>query len=69
MWVNEDGVMVGKWKDKRDVFMIATNDAGGDVIRPICRHRQRINLPVLTCVGRYNAHMGDVDHLDQMRSY
>ena len=68
-WVNEDGVMVCKWKDKRDVFMIATNDAGGDVIRPTRRHRQMINLPVPTCVGRYNAHMGGVDHLDQMRSY
>ena len=50
-WVNEDGVMVCKWKDKRDVFKIATNDAGEDVTR---RHPQMINLPVPTCVGRYN---------------
>ena len=37
-WVNEDDIVVGRWKDKCHVFMIATNDAGGDVIRPTRRH-------------------------------
>ena len=54
-WVNDDGAMVCKWKDKQDVFMIVTNDAGEDVTRPTRRHPQMINLPVPTCVGRYNA--------------
>ena len=68
-WVNDDSVMLCKWHDKRDVFIIATNDAGEDSIRHVRRNRQQIDLTVPTCVKIYNKHMGGVDHLDQMRAY
>ena len=32
-WTNDDGVMLVKWRDRRDVYMIATNDEGLDVVR------------------------------------
>ena len=67
--VNDDSVMLCKWHGKRDVFIIATNDAGGDSTRQVRRNRQQIDLTVPTCVKIYNKHMGGVDHLDQMRSY
>ena len=35
-WVDEDGVMVCKWKDKRDVFMIPSNFAVVD--RPMLQN-------------------------------
>ena len=31
-WTNDDGVMLLKWRDKRDVFMVATNEAGLDEV-------------------------------------
>ena len=68
-WMGEDGVMLVKWHDKRDVFIVATNDAGEDFVRRTWRNRQLIDLTVPVCVGRYNLHMGGVDRLDQLRSY
>ena len=68
-WTNADGVMLCKWRDKRDICMIATNDSGDDTVRATRRHREIVNLPVPVCVGRYNRHMGGVDRLDQMRAY
>lgn len=65
-WTSYDGVMLMKWHDKRDVYMISTNDAGGDIVRQTRRNHQDVNLHVLTCVVRYNKSMGGVDHLDQM---
>ena len=68
-WTNETGVMLCKWHDKRDVHMISTNDAGGDHVIHVRRKRQEVDLSVPTCVRSYNASMGGVDHLDQLRSY
>lgn len=49
--------------------MIATNNAGDDVIVPTFRNRQQVALSVPTCVRDYNAQMGGVDRMDQFRSY
>ena len=68
-WTDESGVMVCKWKDKRDVYLIATNDAGGDVVKHVRRKHRDVDLTVPTCVLAYNKSMGGVDHLDQMRAY
>ena len=32
-WTNDDSVMLVKWRDRRDVYMIATDDDGLDVVR------------------------------------
>ena len=68
-WTNGDGVMLVKWHDKRDVHMIATNDAGEDFVRATRRKRQIEDVTVPVCVGTYNQHMGGVDRLHQLRSY
>ena len=68
-WRNEEGVMLVKWHDKRDVFVIATDDAGDDFVRETRRNRQMIDLSVPVCIHSYNQHMGGVDRLDQLRSY
>ena len=68
-WTNDTGVMLCKWHDKRDVHMISTNDAGGDHVIHVWRKRQEVDLSVPTCVRSYNASMGGVDRLDQLRSY
>ena len=68
-WVNDDGVLLCKWHDKRDVYMIATGDAGDDTVRPTRRDHEVVDMSVPRCVLRYNKSMGGVDHLDQMRSY
>ena len=38
--------MLCKWHDKRDVHIIATNDAGEDFVRQTRRNRQLIELSV-----------------------
>ena len=68
-WTNDTGVMLRKWPDKRDVHMISTNDAGGDHVIHVRRKRQEVDLSVPTSVRSYNALMGGVDRLDQLRSY
>ena len=69
-WTTDDNlVMLCKWHDKRDVYMIATNDSGEDIIKQTRRGNQLVDLSVPECVARYNKSMGGVDHLDQMRSY
>ena len=39
-WRNDEGVMLVKWHDKRNVFLIATNNAGDDFVRQTRRNRQ-----------------------------
>lgn len=68
-WTNDDGVMLLKWRDKRDVFMVATNDAGLDEVKRVRQRNVEVDLPVPTCVKRYNGLMGEVDRLDQLRAY
>ena len=68
-WMNDSGVMLCKWHDKRDVHMNSTNDAGGDHVIYVRRKRQDVDLSVPTCLRSYNASMGRVDRLDRLRSY
>ena len=58
-----------KWHAKRDVYIVSTADAGGEIVRQTRRNHQDVQLHVPTCVVSYNKWMGGVDHLDQMRSY
>ena len=58
-------MMLCKW---RDVFIVATNDAGDDFVRQTRRKGQVIDLSVSLCVAKYNEHMEGVDRLDQLRS-
>ena len=57
------------WHDKRDMYMVVTNDGGGDEVVQARRKRQEVQLTVPTCIRSYNRLMGGVDHMDQMRSY
>ena len=68
-WTNEAGVMILKWHDKRDICLLATNDAGGDHVMQVRRKRQHVDLSVPTFVRSYNKLMGGVDHMDQLRAY
>ena len=68
-WTNGNGVMLVKWHDKRDVCLIATDDNGKDAVKDVRRKGQLIELSVPHVVQRYNASMGGVDRLDQLRSY
>ena len=68
-WTNGDGVMLMKWRDRRDVFMVATNDEGLDVVQTVRRNDAEVQLSTPTCIKRYNGRMGGVDRLDQLRVY
>ena len=68
-WSSDNSVMLCKWRDKRDIFLISTNDAGGDNEVEVRRKRQLVTLATPTCVQKYNKYMGGVDRMDQMRSY
>ena len=49
-WTDESEVMVCNWKDKRDVYLIASNDAGGDVVKHVQRKHHDVDLAVPTCI-------------------
>ena len=68
-WSSDTSVKPCKWKDKRDIFLISTNDAGGDKEVEVRRKRQLVTLATSTCVQKYNKYMGGVDRMDQLRSY
>ena len=68
-YVNGTGVLACKWRDKRDVYLLTTNDAGEDELRPVRRNKQEETLSVPKRVVKYNSCMGGVDRLDQLRSY
>ena len=68
-WTNESDVMIVKWHDKRDICLLATNDAGGDHVVQVRRKRQLVDLSIPTCVRSYNMLMGGVDRMDQLRAY
>ncbi|KAK6177150.1 hypothetical protein SNE40_015310 [Patella caerulea] len=58
-----------RWKDKRDVYLVSSNNDGSDTEKPRTRHRQDEMIQIPTMVVDYNKNMGGVDHLDQYRSY
>ena len=62
-------VTVNNWKDKRNVYTIATNNDGSDVQRARTRFRQDEMITVPSVIAMYNKYMGGVDHCDQYRSY
>ena len=66
---NDDNVMLVKWLDMRDVYMIATNDEGLDVVRQVRRNNMPCDMPTPCCVRKYNSLMGGVDRMDQLPSY
>ena len=68
-WTNEAGVVILKLHDKRDICLLATNDAGGDHVVQVRRKRQQVDLSNPTYVHAYNKLMGGVDHMDQLRTY
>lgn len=67
-WVKDD-IMVTKWKDKRDVYMLSTNNNGSDVEKQPTKFRREEIISIPSVITDYNARMGGVDHADQLRSY
>ena len=49
-WTSDTDVMACKWRDKRDIHMLSTNDGGGDDEVETWRNRQRVLLKTPTCV-------------------
>ena len=68
-WTNDDGVVLVKWRDRRDVYMIGVNDEGLDVVRQVRRNNMPCDMLTPCCVRKYNSLMSGVDRMDQLRSY
>ena len=62
---NNDGIVVCRWWDKRDILSLSTCTDGHDV--EITRRNATVKKPHLLI--RYNEFMGGVDKSDQLRSY
>lgn len=67
-WVKDD-IMVTKWKDKRDVYTLSTNNNGSDVEKQPTKFRREEIISIPSVITDYNARTGGVDHADQLRSY
>lgn len=61
-----DGVMIGKWRDKRDVLYIST-EYKNDMVTTTNRRGQEKQKP--KPIAAYNMHMSGIDFQDQMLSY
>ena len=61
-----DGVLVTKWKDKRDVLVIS-NEHKDEMVDVANRRRQISSKPL--AVARYNQFMSGIDRKDQMLAY
>nr|CAI5838222.1 unnamed protein product [Callosobruchus analis] len=66
IWKRKGGVVVSKWKDKREVRMISTCHKHEMVKIKTRRGSEKLKLK---CILDYNAHMSGVDRADQMMSY
>ncbi|XP_063971496.1 piggyBac transposable element-derived protein 4-like [Lytechinus pictus] len=64
-----NAVTVTRWKDKRDVYLISTNNDGSDGQKSRTKFRRDERISIPTVIQDYNAEMGGVDHADQLRSY
>lgn len=64
--VYSNHVMVGKWKDKRDVLYIS-NEHGNEMVEYVDKRNRTKEKPAP--IFHYNKNMGGVDHQDQMNSY
>ena len=61
-------IVLTRWRDKRDVYIVATNTDGSDGVKPRSRFCAEL-MSVPNMILDYNHHMGGVDHLDQFRAY
>ena len=62
-------IVLCRWRDKRDVYLVASNTDGTDTVKPRSRFTPDTLITVPKMVVDYNQRMGGVDHLDQFRSY
>lgn len=60
------GVMIGKWRDKRDVLYIS-NKYENVMVEMENRRKEKVSKP--QAILEYNKYMSGVDHHDQMLSY
>lgn len=60
------GVMIGKWRDKRDVSYIST-EFENNIVETENRRKQKISKPLP--IVNYNKNMSGIDRQDQMLSY
>lgn len=65
---NDDGILVLKWKDKRDVLALSTKHSTGFVTCKSKRNRNKIVMKP-TVIADYNRHMCSIDLSDQLASY
>ena len=58
-------ILLQKWRDKRDIFMISTRH-NGDFVEVRTKRGKKLKP---SCISEYNMHMGGIDRADQMTSY
>ncbi|GIY76629.1 piggyBac transposable element-derived protein 4 [Caerostris darwini] len=61
-----NGVMIGKWKDKRDIIYIS-NEYKNDIVEKTYKRGERKSKPLP--VIQYNKYMAGIDKQDQMLAY
>ena len=66
--IDSQGVVVCKWKDKREVYCLSTITDGTDAEVPVSKRTLERKLKP-NMILDYNKFMGGVDRHDQMRSY
>lgn len=66
VWKRKSSVLVMKWKDKRDVYMITT---GHKYEMDTSSSKRGNPKRKPKCVLDYNAYMSGIDRADQMTSY
>ncbi|CAG5020280.1 unnamed protein product [Parnassius apollo] len=65
---NNDGVLVLRWKDKRDALALSTRHTPGFVNVRSRRNRNKVTMKP-TLIATYNSHKCSTDYSDQMGSY
>ncbi|CAG5023328.1 unnamed protein product [Parnassius apollo] len=65
---NNDGLLVLRWKDKRDVLALSTWYTPGFVNVRSRRNRNKLTMKP-TLIADYNRHKCSIDYSDQMDSY
>nr|XP_034839973.1 piggyBac transposable element-derived protein 4-like [Maniola hyperantus] len=65
---NDDGILVLKWKDKRDVLALSTKHSVGFVTVRSKRNRRKTALKP-SVIAEYNKYKSAIDFSDQMGSY
>lgn len=65
---NEEGIVVGKWKDKREVYFLSTYH-NLDIVNTGKRNRKREEIIKPQCIVDYNTGKAGIDLSDQLSSY